>query len=93
MIKAVLKKAIELGAAYERPIAIASGLWFAISCASYIPFMMIPKIPYLTDSNSWMTSGAWNAVWWGFVHPMLEKRREEMRLEAGSKTQSRTEPR
>ena len=79
MLNPILTKAVEFGDRHERPITIAAGVWFAISCASWIPWMPIPDIPYLTDSKSWMLSGAWNAGWWGFVHPMLEKRREEMR--------------
>ena len=73
-----LAKVIRFGERYERPIAIAGGAWFVISCASWIPWIPIPSIPYLTDSNSWVFSGAWNAVWWGLVHPVLEKRRETM---------------
>jgi len=82
MIKTVLTKVVEFGEAYEREITIASGAWFCISCASWVPFMMIPQIPYITDTDSWMLSGAWNTLWWGFAHPMVEKRREEMRAEA-----------
>ena len=90
MIKAALTKAIKLGESYEREIAIASGAWFCISCASWVPFLPIPSIPYLTDSNSWVFSGAWNAIWWGLVHPALEKRREEMRQETEVSSQEPT---
>ena len=83
-MNALLDKAIDFGERHERPIAIAAGIWFAISCASWIPQLPVPEIPYLTDRNSWMLSGAWNAVWWGGVHPLLEKRREEL----GKATQS-----
>ena len=74
----ILTAAIRFGERYERPIAIIGGAWFVISCASYMPFVLVPEIPYVTDRNSWVLSGAWNAGWWGFVHPMLERHRAEM---------------
>jgi len=77
-MNAILDPAIRFAERHERPITIAGGIWFAISCASWIPFLPIPDIPYVTDRNSWMLSGAWNALWWGFAHPMLEKRRAEL---------------
>ena len=78
MLNTSLDKAIAFVDRYEREIAIIAGAWFVISCASWIPWIPIPEVPYVTDRNSWMLSGGWNAVWWGFVHPMLEKRREEL---------------
>ncbi len=77
-MNALLTKAIHFGDRYELEIAILGGAWFVISCASWIPFVPIPKIPYLTDENSWVFSGAWNTIWWGFVHPALEKHRKEL---------------
>ena len=82
MLEQIMTKAIEFGERYEKPITWAGGAWFAISCASWIPWMPIPDIPYVTDSNSWVLSGAWNAIWWGFVHPALDKHRAKM--QAGS---------
>lgn len=80
-MNAILDAAIGFGERHEREIVIASSIWFVISCASWIPFVPIPKIPYLTDTNSWMLSGGWNAVWWGFVHPTLERRRVTLKAE------------
>ena len=78
-MNAILDPAIRFGERYEREIILISGAWFVISCASWIPFLPIPKIPYVTDTNSWMLSGAWNGIWWGFAHPALEKRRDELK--------------
>ena len=68
---------------HERPIAIIAGLWFALSCAITARFIDVPDwldIPYVTDRNSWAFAGAWNALWWGFIHPALDKRREALRV-------------
>ncbi|MEM9311851.1 MAG: hypothetical protein AAGA34_10425 [Pseudomonadota bacterium] len=91
-MKAILTHAIALGEKYERPIALAGGVWLFISCASWIPFIPIPKIPYLTDSQSWVFAGAWNAVWWGLVYPLIDQRRKEMAAEADTTAQTRPEP-
>lgn len=74
----LLTSIIRFGDRHERTITIIAGAWFVISCASWIPFLPIPKIPYLTDNNSWMLSGAWNAIWWGGVHPLLENHRKRL---------------
>ena len=89
MIEQALTEAVEFGERHERRIAIAGAVWLAISCASWIPQIPIPDLPYITNKNSWMLSGGWNSVWWGFVHPALEKRRQEMRA-ADPKTDSPT---
>ena len=75
MIEAAFTRAARFADEHEREITIVSGIWFAISCASYIPFIPIPDVPYITDKNAWMFSGGWNAVWWGFIHPAIDKRR------------------
>ena len=77
----ILDAAIRFGERHERPIAIAGGAWFVISCASWVPFIPIPEIPYLTDRNSWVFSGAWNGIWWGAIHPVLESRRKQLERE------------
>lgn len=77
-MNALLTAAIRFGDRYERPIAVLGGIWFVISCASVIHFVPIPEVPYLTDDRSWVLSGAWNGIWWGFVHPLLERHREKL---------------
>lgn len=83
LLDPILTAAIRFGERHERTITILGGAWFVISCASWIPQLGVPEVPYLTDRNSWMFSGAWNGIWWGAVHPALEKHREK--LEAADK--------
>ena len=78
MIDAILTRIVLFAMRHERAVTIASTAWFVISCASWIPQIPIPEIPYLTDRNSWMVSGPWNAVWWGFVHPALDTKRKQL---------------
>jgi len=78
MIDATLTRIVRFAAKHDRALAIASGAWFVLSCAVWIPQLPIPEIPYVTDRNSWMLSGPWNALWWGFAYPALEKKRKEI---------------
>jgi hypothetical protein len=64
---------------HEKPIAIASAVWFALGCALAARFIVLPEwleVPYLTDRNAFWLTGAWNAAFWGFIHPKLEARRK-----------------
>ena len=65
----------------ELAIDIFSVTWFVISCASWLPILPIPEIPYVTDRNFWVTSGIWNAVWWGFAHPMINNHRKKLKAQ------------
>ena len=65
----------------ERAINILGIAWFALSCAITARFIAVPDwidIPYVTDRNAWALSGAWNALWWGFAKPAIDKRREAL---------------
>ena len=86
-----MSNAIAFGDRHEKPIAWAGAIWLGISTASWIPWMPIPDIPYVTDTNSWVLSGAWNTIWWGFVHPALEKHRGKM-AKLSCESHSETEP-
>lgn len=66
---------------HERAIAIVSAAWFALGCAVAARFVTLPNwlaIPYLTDHNAFWLTGAWNAAFWGFIHPKLEARRKAL---------------
>lgn len=88
----MLDKVIDFGDRYRKPIDIAGGAWLAFTSAAYIPFLPIPTIPYVTDSNSWMLAAIWNGGWWGFAHPALQRRREAREAEdkAAKKLAGRT---
>ncbi len=81
MIRTALTNILRLGDAYQRPIAILGSVWLFISCASYIDFLMIPAIPYLTDDRSWMFAAAWNTVWWSAAYPVLDNHRKKLRAQ------------
>lgn len=73
-----LTKIVRFADRHEKKIAIISGVWLAISIAAWIPQIPIPDVPYITGRDSWLSSAAWNVVWWSFAYPALAKRRAEM---------------
>ena len=68
---------------HDKALSILSGLWLALSCAAYARFIDLPDIPFVTDQNAWVFSGAWNAAWWGFLHPAIAKRRKAIEAPEG----------
>ena len=79
MFEAIARFAIR----HERALTITGAIWFAISCASYAGFVDLPRIPFVTDRYAFWLSGAWNAIWWGFLHPRLARRKAALIGEAG----------
>jgi hypothetical protein len=78
---AILTKIIQFADRNERAIDVASVAWLGISAATWMPFLPIPEIPYVTDQNFWISSAVWNVAWWGFAHPMLENHRKKLEAE------------
>ncbi|MCR2832576.1 hypothetical protein [Parerythrobacter lacustris] len=69
---------------HERAIAIVSAIWFALGCAVTARFVVLPEwleVPYLTDRNAFWLTGAWNAAFWGYIHPKLEAKRKALAVQ------------
>ncbi len=63
---------------YERFFGILGIIWLAMSSAAYARFLSLPKIPYLTDELALYLSAAYNAGWWGFLRPAIERRKSKL---------------
>ena len=74
-MSAIFDRAASIADRHERLFTIGGAIWLALSCAAYARFIDLPEIPFVTDRNAWMFSGAYNAIWWGFIHPQIDKRR------------------
>lgn len=68
-------------ARHERAIALLAGLWFWLNVAHTARFVDLPDIPFVTDRNALWLSAAFNAGWWGFLRPAIERRRVERMAE------------
>jgi len=76
-VSAVWDKLAATGARHETLLSIFGGLWLAASCAVYARFISLPDIPFLTDQNAIFLAGGFNAIWWGFLRPKIEKHKAE----------------
>ena len=77
---------------FERPLNWIAVIWSILSIAAYARFISLPDVPYLTDRNAWMIAAPWNAIWWGFLRPEIERRTEEMRRERSDAVEAKPEP-
>ncbi len=73
----VMDKLTAIGARHEKLLSIFGGIWLAVSCAVYARFISLPDIPFLTDQTAIFLAGGYNAIWWGFLRPAVEKRKAE----------------
>lgn len=67
---------------HKRTFSVIGIIWFALGCAVYAKFLALPEIPYLTDKVALYSGAAYNAIWWGFVRPPLERRARALRQDA-----------
>lgn len=62
---------------HQKIIGAVSVVWFALSCALAARFVSLPDFIPLDETTQLMVSGCFNALWWGFVNPRVERRRAE----------------
>jgi len=69
---------------FERPLSWIAVIWSVLSIAAHARFISLPDVPYITDRNAWMVAAPWNAIWWGFLRPGIERRTAELKGEPGA---------
>ena len=55
-------------------LSVIGAIWFALGCAVYARFLVLPELPFLTDDVVLYSGALYNAVWWGFARPAIERR-------------------
>lgn len=63
-------------AKHDRLLSIIAITLFVLSSASYAGFIRLPHLSLLTGWPAIAFGAAVNAVWWGFVRPHAQERRE-----------------
>ncbi|MEO1480593.1 MAG: hypothetical protein AAFU77_00705 [Myxococcota bacterium] len=64
-------------AANAKLVSVVSGGWMFLTCAIHARYIVLPKIPFLTDQAAmWLSIGV-TVLWWGVLLPRIEKRRQE----------------
>lgn len=76
----LLDPLVRFGVRYERPLGWLALAWFVLGCAAAARFIALPEIPFVTDRNAWMISGPVNGLWWGWLRPSLQRRKEALLL-------------
>ena len=59
---------------HKRALTIGGAIWFWASMAVYARFVSLPDLPDWARHGFFWAGVAFNAVWWGFVRPALERR-------------------
>lgn len=67
---------ITLADRYRRLLSLLGALWFTLGCAVYAKFVVVPDVPFLTDDIVLYSGAAYNALWFGFVRPLVVRRRK-----------------
>ena len=62
-------------APHARAISIAAAIWFWLGIAIYARFIRLPELPWLPEAAIFWAGVAINAIWWGFLHPAIRRRR------------------
>jgi hypothetical protein len=71
-----LDRFLDFAARYKRPLLVVGGVWFVLSWANTARFIDLPEIPLLTGPGAIIASTVYNAIWWGFINPRIERRRK-----------------
>lgn len=58
---------------HRRLLSAIGAIWFAVGCAVYAKFLTLPAFLYLTDDVLLYSGAVYNAAWWGFVRPAIER--------------------
>jgi hypothetical protein len=70
-------KIIDLADRFGFIFAAFSGLWLALTCASYANFIRLPDFALLHGMPAIIASAMFNAGYWGFLYPRVQARRKE----------------
>ena len=63
-------------APHTRAITIAAAIWFWLGIAIQARFLPLPGMPRELELAIFWLGAAFNAVWWGFMRPAIDKRRK-----------------
>ena len=63
-----------------KAVSIAAGIWFWLGIAVYARFIRLPQWPWLPEQALFWTGVVFNAGWWGFLRPAIERRRTRRSL-------------
>ncbi|MGN3973154.1 hypothetical protein [Tsuneonella sp. SYSU-LHT278] len=63
---------------HKRTISVAGIVWFALGCAITARFIELPDWRFWSDEFALYSGAAYNAIWWGFLRPAVQRRRANL---------------
>ena len=60
---------------HARAVSVLAAIWFWLGIAIYAGYNRLPDWPWLPDEVLFWSAMVFNAVWWGFLRPAIERRR------------------
>lgn len=60
---------------HQKTLSLLAALWFVASTAEAAGFIDLPELPWFGGWFWLVIAAIWNALWWGFARPHLERRR------------------
>ena len=72
----LLDKVLDFEERWGNWTTVVLGVWFWLGIAVYARFITLPDIPLINEQAIFFWgSVAFNAIWWGFARPALQKRK------------------
>lgn len=62
---------------HKRALSIIGGAWFVVGCAVASGMVRVPDLGIISNRTALLVATLYNAIWWGWLHPRAEKRRNE----------------
>ena len=86
MTDGLIDRAAGFAMRHDRALTIVGAVWFWTGAAVYARFIDLPKwLPEALRSWLFWLAAAYNAVWWGLVHPQIDRRRKALEGDAGER--------
>lgn len=67
----------EIAARHKKALSIVGGVWFVVGCAIASGMVRVPDLGIVSNRTALLIATLYNAVWWGYFYPRVEKRRVE----------------
>ncbi len=62
---------------YMTAMTVIGVLWMVLGWASHARFIELPEWPLLTGMSAIVAGVVFNAAWWGFLYPRVQRRRKQ----------------
>ena len=75
---ALMDRIAQLAIRHDKAVAIFGAIWFWAGIAIYARFIELPDMPEIVRQGFFWLGVAFNATWWGFAKPALDRRKQAL---------------